>query len=100
MINMFQHAEQIHYRQTRRSVANMFYQKRVELEFTKKSFGYIRVVIWEEVPLDIKNALLLDEFKNRLRHCSDALVVCVGKQRRHLYWYLHWRVSCIIVETM
>ena len=61
-------AEMVHSYETRSAVSrNVFSLPRYELSFTQKSMAFSGAKIWNEIPVNIKNAPSIDSFKEKLQ---------------------------------
>ena len=61
--NMFSFVHETHSRSTRSIALEQLYLPRCKLEFSKRNFKYRGVKIWNPLPLEVRNAPTLSQFK-------------------------------------
>ena len=59
-------AEKVHPYGTRSAISGNIFLPRYDLSFTEKSIAFSGAKLWNEIPVNVKRAVLLDSFKDKL----------------------------------
>ena len=60
-------AERVHPYGTRPAISGNIFLPRYDLSFTQKSIAFSGAKLWNEIPVNIKRAVSLDSFKDKLK---------------------------------
>ena len=60
-------AKKVHPYGTRSAISGNIFLPRYDLSFTQKSIAFSGAKLWNEIPVNIKRAVSLDSFKDKLK---------------------------------